>query len=309
MAIVPVSSQPQSTPTPEQTPSAPTEYVQPQLSPSPPTPYTPSNVPSSNPKTPTMTETPEVSQYDDNVWQPTISPSDSDYANEERAVQVYQGYYGSAPYDQLAGDTAPKTVEHMVSGGGSAGDSSGSSGSGTLGDLVGEVTDGALAAVGNAVIAIPNLAMVYTEAPDLIPTPNPQSGSSGNATAVDLSYATSVDLADLRSTEQTCLNETSDMVDAYNTLKPLVTAAASSSTIFGQDVTGGHSASGTRYSIYNAEGTDYASSMVPAMESLLQAAGNLIEALGGFNAMLNTAGQMYAETDATVLKHSAPYKR
>jgi hypothetical protein len=215
-----------------------------------------------------MDTQPNKSQYDTNVWQPTIQSTDQDYSDEQKAVASYQQIYGSAPY------TPPKDA-----------------GSGTTND-------------GTTTYQIPNLAMVYTEAPHLIPTQAPRSGASGGGSGdvVDYGFTTAVDLADVRSTEQTCLTETSNLIDAYNTLKSLVTAATASSTIFGQEVTNGNDAYGNPIvDKFDQEGKDFAASMNPLMEQLLQATGNAIESLGGFNAMLNTAGQLYAETDATAL--------
>lgn len=222
---------------------------------------------------------PEVSPYESDPWQPTVDTSTKDGDNEKAAAKKYDSYYGGAYTD--------------------------GSNSGDDGKVYDSYPD-------------PTLAMVFTQAPDLVPTPQltPPS-SSGSAGTVDLSYEVDVQLADLRSTEQTCLTETSALVDAYNSLKGTVTSAVNSATIFGQNVgdPGGKDprvadlgGDGPTASQYNSEGQDFATSMNSQMEQLLQQSGNAIELLGQFVSMLNVAGQMYAETDATALNAWRPSK-
>jgi hypothetical protein len=49
---------------------------------------------------------------------------------------------------------------------------------------------------------------------------------------------------------------------------------------------------------YNKEGKEFAASIVPEMKNLLNAAAGAIEAMGGFAALLNSAGQMYTNSDS-----------
>jgi hypothetical protein len=220
---------------------------------------------------------PATSGYESAPFQPTVDPSSSDFSNEKTAAEQYDAIYGGM----------------YITG-------SNSSDSGTVYNSY----------------TTPSLDMVFTQAPDLVPTAQLLPAGSSSSSSADLTFSTDVQLADLRSTEQACLNETSALVDAYNSLKTTVTAAVNSTTIFGQNVGsagiynprivalgGGPTPT---YSQYNTEGQNFAASMDSQMEQVLQEAGNAIELLGQFVAMLNVAGQMYAETDATALNAWRP---
>jgi hypothetical protein len=51
------------------------------------------------------------------------------------------------------------------------------------------------------------------------------------------------------------------------------------------------------YDHLDSEGEAFAGSMIPAMEQLLNQVGGIIETMGIFAALLNNAGQMYANAD------------
>jgi hypothetical protein len=51
------------------------------------------------------------------------------------------------------------------------------------------------------------------------------------------------------------------------------------------------------YDQLDSEGRQFAAAIDPQMEQLLQSAAGLIEAIGAFTALLNNAGQVYAQAD------------
>jgi hypothetical protein len=51
------------------------------------------------------------------------------------------------------------------------------------------------------------------------------------------------------------------------------------------------------YDQLDSEGQDFAAAINPQMSQLLQACAGVIEMMGQYTALINNAGQMYAETD------------
>lgn len=215
---------------------------------------------------------PQVPKHQPMAWQPTISSSDSDYSDEQQAAQQYDGYYGGSP---------------NTSGSGDSGSSSSPGGP----------------------YQVPTLKMAYTKAPDLIPLTNTGSGGSSGPT---VSESFSVELGELMTAESTCLGAVSTAVDDYETLADAVNNAISSPSLFGQTV-GANPPSGmvwngnVSYSFpaddadtdpLDTEGIDFAQSINPQMQQLLQAVANGIESMGTFAALLNNAAQMYTDADA-----------
>jgi hypothetical protein len=157
----------------------------------------------------------------------------------------------------------------------------------------------------------PILAMAYTTAPDFIPSSS--SGSGKDAPTGMESGRFSVQLSSLHSAEQTCLNATSAMVAGYGTLKTVVDNAAAGENYFGQQT--GHFETNQGLGVaawdsqhwvpdgFDSESQEFAASIVPQMKNLLNNIGNVIEACGQFNALLNNAGQVYATID-----HNAEFK-
>jgi hypothetical protein len=152
------------------------------------------------------------------------------------------------------------------------------------------------------------LSMAYTAAPDLIPVPESPGSSSGST--VPLAEQFNVDLGAVRSTEQTFLTATSNILNAYQTLSTTVQSAVSSDSIFGQlDTTPPATSSESKYgSVFgdgvqwdnlDDEGKDFATSVDPQMQQLLASVSDIIESMGQFNALLNNAAQMYTDTDAS----------
>jgi hypothetical protein len=158
----------------------------------------------------------------------------------------------------------------------------------------------------------PILTMAYTSAPDFIASADSGSGSKNAPTAME-SGAFNVHLATLHSTEQTCLDATSAMITGYDSLKTEVDKAASDENFFGQQ-TGhwetnqglGMGAWNSQHWVpddYSGESQEFAAAIVPQMKNVLNSIGNVIEACGQFNALLNNAGQIYATID-----HNAEFK-
>jgi hypothetical protein len=152
------------------------------------------------------------------------------------------------------------------------------------------------------------LSMAYTTAPDLIPVPESQ--SAGSASTVPLAEQFNVDLGAVRSTEQTFLTATGNILSAYQSLSTTVQSAVSSDSIFGQlDTTPPTSSptskapstlgDGVQWDSLDDEGKDFASSVDPQMQQLLASVSDVIESMGQFNALLNNAAQMYTDADAS----------
>ena len=189
------------------------------------------------------------------AWQPTVDTSAKDAGDEKSAAQKYDSIYGGT---YTTSTSSPS-------------DSSSSPGSGGT--------------------AWP-LSMAYTTAPDLIPVP--ESPGSGSGSTVPLADQFNVDLGAVRSTEQTFLTATSDILNAYQTLTSAVQNAIHSDSIFGQ--LDGDSA--VRDNL-DPEGKSFAASVDPQMQQLLASVSDIVESMGQFNALLNNAAQMYTDTDAS----------
>jgi hypothetical protein len=220
-------------------------------------------------------------------WQPQISPSDSDYPDEQSALSAYDALYGNAPYTPPSGSTD---------------------------DTQSSYPD-------------PTLEMAYTTAPDFTPEvyrpPTPVNDRTGPAPATAKPFV--IELGSLRSAEETFLSATSQAVDGYHSLHAAVKNAIGSPSIFGQIVgsktipqgltpqqgsgspsdnipTGnmdGDSGSSVTMDPLDSEGQQFAGAINPAMEQLLQVIASTVETMGTFGAMLNNAGQMYTDGDAT----------
>lgn len=213
---------------------------------------------------------PRKSKYQDTPWEPTISDDSS--KDEKKAADDYTDVYGGTPSTDDGGQQDDGTDSVSI-----------------------------------AFPESPDLSMAYRTAPDLVGSQS--TGGKSNA-PVALDSSIDIDLGGLCAAEQCCLNTTSQAIDDYDTLRGVVTSACHSDTIFGQQVgeyvpfnplaaagrgfdAGGH----VEYSEFRQESVDFANQMVPQLWKLLQAAGNVIEAMGVYNAMLNNAGQMYTTAD------------
>ena len=217
-------------------------------------------------------DTPAVQAlYQQTPWEPTIT-SDSTFAEKEAAAE-YTAQYGGSP-----NSTAPPPSSATAS-----------------------------------FYPAPSLSMAYTQSPDIVPTAmsgSPSGDSPDPAAIVQLDPAFSIDLAELRSVEQSILNDTANVVDKYQQMYNLVTNAMFSSSFWGQnvgyvlnvheDVKGGngHVPKEVVYDVLDKEGIAQANSMNPQMQLLLQQIGDAIELVGKYTALLNNAGQLYAYADS-----------
>lgn len=219
------------------------------------------------------------------AWHPDISPSDSDYADEEAALPAYNAIFGDGPpTPSTTGPSSPYSYPQLT---------------------------------------IPQLTMAYTTAPDLIPVAEGRSQAPGSPPAVT-AKPFSVQLGSLRSAEQTFLTATNATVEDYQTLYKAVQNAINSPSMFGQIVGGasipdgltpqanpadpsasapsgnmqGDSGSAVTYDPLDGEGQQFAASITPQLELLMRAAAGATEAMGSFTAMLNNAAQMYTDGDA-----------
>jgi hypothetical protein len=216
----------------------------------------------------------EAAPYQTTPWEPTVSPSDPDYADEQQAAQEYTSVYGGSPSTTAPTDSGPKLA---------------------------------------ASYSLPNLGLSYDVAPDLVPTKPPGGGSSQqppiNASVIiETAPHIYIDLGQLLNCEQICLNQTSLAVAAYDTLQSAVTNATTSDSLFGQNVgsqthlkVAGQPKSTwplwTYYDDLDKEGIAFAQAIIPQMEYLAQQVGQFIEVMGCYCAALNNTGQMYAYTD------------
>ncbi|MCO6000296.1 hypothetical protein [Actinoallomurus rhizosphaericola] len=150
----------------------------------------------------------------------------------------------------------------------------------------------------------PILKMAYTTAPDIRPLRD--DGSSDGASTAMESGRFYINLSTLRSSEQRCLDATSQSIDGYETLKDEVNKAVGDDNFFGQDVgftqgtvqTGSMTLQGGwRGDPGDDAAQQFADATIPQMKNLLNAIGNAIEAMGGFTALITDAGQSYATMD------------
>jgi hypothetical protein len=222
-----------------------------------------------------MSIDPEKPTADSDPWQPDAPNSkDKDKGAEQSANDQYHGVYG--------GSDAPAS-----SGGGSS-------------------TPG-------AIVPDPTLSMDYTTAPDIRPVK--QTGGSASSGQVAPSPAFTVDLGQLRTAENNVLAATQQMVIQYSSLLSQVQSDQNSPTMWGQTV--GHTpdnsmsmqnmndkrsdgvstGDGTTDNEFDQEGVQFAAAMGPAMTAVLAEVAQTIEMIGQFTALLNNAGQTYAQTD------------
>ncbi|WP_328356094.1 hypothetical protein OG800_16060 [Streptomyces sp. NBC_00445] len=118
-----------------------------------------------------------------------------------------------------------------------------------------------------------------------------------------------IDLGAMRTAEQSILTETRGAVDKYEEVRTLVVSVQD--TVFGQTAMDEYERQGdnTGSQGYNPQvgesypnpfaetGQKFAAEMNPAMERALLHVGSTLEKLGEYVAMINHAGQVYAETD------------
>jgi uncharacterized protein YukE len=206
----------------------------------------------------------------DEPWEPVIDSSSS--KAEKQAAAYYTDYYGGTPLASAPDD-----------------------GAGLLGSY-----------------NIPYLGMAYADPYPFVVNAPPGSGSSSppqtnDSVVLATKPVVHIDLAALQATEQTCLNLTTDAMDEFNELREKVASATTASSFFGQlagyhtlantNSTGTIGAPVTNYDILDQEGQDFAKTMIPQLEYLMQQGAGIIELMGVLDALLNNTGQMYTSTD------------
>ncbi|MEU9407510.1 hypothetical protein AB0E08_17775 [Streptomyces sp. NPDC048281] len=209
-------------------------------------------------------------------FNPTLYSSSKDAKDEKKAAATYAGIYGGAPImvDGDAPDDPPP-----------------------------------------ADVSTPTLTTAFTTAPDFVPLANNNNGGDSDSDEQMAGGAFAIQLGGLHSAEQTCLDATGQAVNGYTDLRTKVDAAAASDTLFGQKVgtvvwhskVGGKAGQETPDNLskdiswdqFDDEGKAFAEQIVPSMHLLLRGVANALELMGQFNALLNNAGQMYANADAS----------
>ncbi|MER5794219.1 hypothetical protein [Streptomyces sp. NPDC001980] len=205
---------------------------------------------------------PHASKYQSDPWVPNVDPDASDHGDEEDAAETYAEIYGVTATTNPTDDSDNDKPDDMVT--------------------------------------MPKLSMAYTTSPDLVPT-EPGGGSDDGPPPLPDTNAFSIDLGALRSAEQTFLDAVSNMTSAYETLRTKVQAAIDDPNLFGQQ--DGHlQVSGRMTSWVPDElaesGAQFAEAINPQLTKVMQDGAGGIELVGTFTALLNNAGQTYAETDA-----------
>jgi len=169
---------------------------------------------------------------------------------------------------------------------------------------------------------VPTVTVAWNNLPSFDdPPPGSSGGSGGGSTDVPAVPPIKVDLAVMRSTEESMLNSARSATSAYDTLSS--TTLSVKDTIFGQGfdegtvdlVTGGGTGQilesgsptvtgmdpagkdGDPGSAIGQMGDEFAASMIPAMEKTLWMMGNSMELIGQYIAAINATGQTYSEVD------------
>ncbi|MEU9343232.1 hypothetical protein AB0D74_18705 [Streptomyces sp. NPDC048278] len=207
---------------------------------------------------------PHASKYQSDPWVPNVDPDASDHGDEEDAAEQYAEIYGvTATTNKTDDSDSDDPPDPMVT--------------------------------------MPKLSMAYTTAPDLVPTES--SGGSDGPPPLPDTNAFSIDLGALRAAEGTFLDAVSNVTSAYEALRTKVQAAIHDDTLFGQD--NGHSeASGPHGALQwhkdelAESGAQFAEAINPQLTKVMQDGAGGIELMGTFTALLNNAGQTYAQTDA-----------
>ncbi|MFF3561802.1 hypothetical protein ACFYXS_17325 [Streptomyces sp. NPDC002574] len=208
---------------------------------------------------------PHASEYQSDPWVPNVDPDASDHEDQEDAAETYSEIYGVTPTSDPTDDSDDEEPPDEM-------------------------------------VTMPTLSMAYTTAPDLVPTePGGGSGSTAMPTLPD-SNAFSIDLGALRTTEQTFLGVVANVTSAYETLRAKVQGAIDDPTLFGQD--NGHWENWGRAGLHWVEdelaesGVQFAEAINPQLTKVMQDGAGGIELMGTFTALLNNAGQTYAQADS-----------
>lgn len=241
----------------------------------------------------------EKSKYQSDPWEPDAKGG----GVEQKAADDYTKVYGDSNYTQ---PESPPTSTKVIDG---------KEVSGTEDKNGGWTSDdGTLympksGTIEHVSMTVPSVAMAYSIAPDLIPTDPDSSGDSGTQPPLPDYASFTVNLGELRATEQTFLDSTATIISHYDALHTRVTDAINNPNLFGQNAgvsttldqfSGGTSLTNSHWIADEnaAGGAETAASTNLRMTQILQSIAGLTEAMGVFTARLNNAGQLYADTDA-----------
>jgi hypothetical protein len=142
-----------------------------------------------------------------------------------------------------------------------------------------------------------------------VPVDGSSGGSSTNQSNDLQGGRFAIRLADLRAAETTCISATHTAIDGYGTLETKVINSIVNDFTFGQNVgswSGKPSPEAVQWGAqgstftpdpYDEEAQKFAAAIDPQMKALLKSCAGVIEAMGGFTALLNNAGQMYTYSD------------
>ncbi|NUQ97857.1 MAG: hypothetical protein HOY79_15320 [Streptomyces sp.] len=204
---------------------------------------------------------PIASQYDSDPWVPNIDPDSDGQDDQKKAAESYSDVYGvSATKNSDQGDSTPPAEA----------------------------------------VTMPILGTAYNVAPDFVPGDS-GGGSGGAMPTLPDSNPVMIDLGTLRAAEQTWVDECAIATEAYNDMQSKVWDAINDANLFGQ-LDGHHDATRAGYT-WEADpladsGKQFADAINPQLTQIMQDAAGAIELMGTFTALLNNAGQTYAEADA-----------
>lgn len=167
-------------------------------------------------------------------------------------------------------------------------------------------------------IPLPELAMAWTSAPNIIPqaeSPGGSGGSGGGSADAAPHADLLIDLGSLRAGEQSILSSSSTTVDQYEQTKSLF--LADKDWVYGQQATrqaavdvGFNNSGGTQNLQLQtvpdfiaptaqafADGSNGQPGINAAQEQVLQSVGNVMAMVGEFVAAMNDAGEAYGIAD------------
>lgn len=216
----------------------------------------------------------EKSKYQSKPWEPDV---DKGSGAEQKAADDYTKIYGGSPNYQKPDDQKPESQDDD--------------------------------ATTEKLKTVPAVSLAYPTSPDLIPIAQDKPDSGDGPKPAHYPSLT-INLGELRATEQTFLDSISTIASHYEALHTKVTAAIGDPNLFGQQTGEWQTltySGGSTYSINeqhwvideNAEGgAETAAATNLRMTELLQGIAGLTETLGVFTADLNNTGQLYTITDA-----------
>jgi hypothetical protein len=165
-------------------------------------------------------------------------------------------------------------------------------------------------------VMAPSLQVIWGPAPNITGDVGAVPPPSSDGPTPNSHRALTVDLGSIRDAENGMLDQSKQATADYMSLRATVKAAIDGHAVFGQQatMTVAHPSSGVWYGVSNGPGpqtpdsiepdqaivdaaNQYAQVMEPWMLNVLVEAGNALESVGQFIALLDKAGQHYAYAD------------